>query len=114
MLNPGVTPVTFNPPGAFVVDQYHTQPANNTGASAFNQLGCNVQTVTMRDKVDNTAYSEATHKIFTPYNSNTAAVEAEWYAVNGSVRYRVLGNHLTGDSWGRIYQCEFIAKEEQG
>ena len=112
-LNPGNQSVTFNPPGRFVVDQYHKVPAS-TGLASFVQTGANVQTVTMKDKVDNTAYAEATHKVFTPYNGNTAAVEAEWYVAFGGKSYRVIGDHLAMDGWGRIFQCEFICKEEQG
>ena len=112
-LNPGNQPLTFNPPGNFVVDQYHKVPASTTG-STFTQIGCSVQTVTVKDKVSNTAYAEATHRVFTPYNTNTAAVGAEWRAVNGSVSYRVLGIELVPDGWGRYYFCEFICKEEQG
>jgi hypothetical protein len=116
-LNPGVTSITFNPPGRFVVDQYHTQPASS-GLTQFVQTGCNVQTTTLKDKIDNTAYAEATHKAFTPYNTSTADVEPEWtitYTSGGeSKTLRVIGAHRTQDSWGRVYQCMFICKEEQG
>lgn len=110
-LNPGAQTLTFNPPGRFVVDQYHTVPASS-GLSSFNQPGSNVQSVTVKDKVSNTAYAEATHRVLTPYNTNTAGVTAEWYVANGSAKYRVLGIELIADGWGRYYFCEFICKEE--
>ena len=113
-LNPGNSQVTFNPPGQFVVDRLHTVPASS-GLTPFPQVGCNIQTATVKDKVDNTAYAEATHKIFTPFNANTAAVDDEWYIVDASgTRYRVIGSHKIPDAWGRVYQCEFISKEEDG
>lgn len=112
-LNPGALTVTFNPPGRFVVDQYHTIPASS-GLSSFSQPGCTKQTATVKDKIDNTAYSEATTKFITPYNSNTDGVEPEWYASYNGKNYRVLGAHRTPDSWGRILHCSFICKEEQG
>jgi len=112
-LNPGNQTLTFNPPGNFVVDQYHKVPASS-GVTSFPQIGCSVQTATVKDKVSNTAYAEATHRVFTPYNTNTAAVEAEWHVVNGPSTYRVLGIEANPDAWGRYYFCEFICKEEQG
>lgn len=112
-LNPGNQPLTFNPPGNFAVDQYHTVPASTTGTT-FTQVGCSVQTTTVKDKVSNTAYAEATHRIFTPYNANTASAEAEWHIVDGSVTYRILGRECNPDGWGRYYFCEFVCKEEHG
>jgi hypothetical protein len=112
-LNPGVQTLTFNPPGAFEVDRLHTVPASE-GLTTFSQIGCALQDVTVRDKVENTAYAEATDKVFTPYNTNTAAVEAEWYIADGDDNYRVLGVHNTSDAWGRTYQCQFIVKKEAG
>ena len=114
-LNPGNQTLIFNPPSRFVKDQYHTVPAS-TGLSSFTMLkNSSIQPITVKDKVDDTAYSEATDKVFTPYNTNTAAVEAEWYIVdsNGD-QYRVLGNKNVPDHWGRFYQCEFIVKQEEG
>jgi len=112
-LNPGAQTITFNPPGNFVVDKYHTVPASS-GLSSFSQSGSSVQTTTVKDKVANTAYAEATHRVFTPYNTNTAGVGAEWHIVNGSVIYRVLGVESVPDGWGRYLFCEFICKEDQG
>lgn len=112
-LNPGNQTVTFNPPGNFVVDQYHTVPAS-TGLSSFTQTGVNIQTATVKDRVSDTAYAEATHRMFTLYNANTGGVTAEWHVVNGSVSYRVLGKELIPDQWGRNLFCTFVCKEEQG
>lgn len=112
-LNPGNQPLTFNPPGNFQTDKYHKVPAS-TGLSSFSQPGNNVQTMSVKDKVANTAYAEATHRVFTPYNTNTAGVSPEWQIVNGSVSYRVQGVELVPDTWGRVFYCEFICKEEQG
>lgn len=112
-LNPGNQTVTFNPPGNFVVDKYHTVPAS-TGLTSFTQTGVNVQTATVKDAVANTAYAEATHKVYTLYNTNTAGAGAEWHIVLGTVSYRVIGVELVPDQWGRILFCQFICKEEQG
>lgn len=111
-LNPGVQTLTFNPPGNFQADQYHTVPAGS--GSSFTQSGSSVQTTTVKDLVTNSAYAEATHRVYTPYNTNTADVGAEWQIVNGSKHYRVIGVQQVPDVWGRIYFCEFICKEEQG
>ena len=112
-LNPGNQTVTFNPPGNFVVDKYHTVPAS-TGEVSFTQTGVNVQTLSGKDKVSDTAYAEATHRVFTLYNTNTAGVGAEWHAVLGSVSYRVLWNEIVPDQWGRNIYCQFVCKEEEG
>jgi hypothetical protein len=73
-----------------------------------------IQAASVKDKVDNTAYAEATDKIYTPYNANTAAVDSEWYGVSGGNSYRVIGVHQIPDSWGRVYQSLFICKKEEG
>ena len=112
-LNPGNQAVTFNPPGNFEVDRLHTQPAS-TGLSSFTQPGCNLQDISVKDKVDNTAYAEATDKVFTPYNTNIAGVDAEWHMTYNGDDYRVLGVHNTPDALGRIYQGLFILKRETG
>lgn len=113
-LNPGSSSVTFTPPGQFVVDRLHKVPASQ-GLSSFPQAGCNIQTTTVKDRVDDTAYAEATHRIYTPFNANTAAVDAEWYIVDANnKKYRVMGAHRIPDAWGRVYQCEFISKLEEG
>jgi hypothetical protein len=112
-LNPGALTITFNPPGRFVEDRLHTKPASS-GLSAFSQPGCTLQSATVKDKVDDTAYAEATDKIVTPYNTNTAGVEAEWYAVYGGNSYRILGFRNAPDGWGRFFHCEFIVKNESG
>jgi hypothetical protein len=113
-LNPGNQTLTFNPPGQFSVDRLHTVPASS-GLSSFVQPGCNLQSMTVKDRVENTAYSEATDRLFTPYNASTGAVTPEWYAVDSAgAKYRVLGTHNVGDQWGRFYQCQFVLKKEAG
>lgn len=112
-LNPGALTLTFNPPNAFVVDRLHTVPASS-GLTSFDQPGSTIQTVTVKDKVDNTAYAEATDMAYTHYNANTAAVEAEWYIAYGGSNYRVLGSRNIPDAYGRTYQCQFIVKKETG
>lgn len=113
-LNPGNQTLTFNPPDAFVVDRLHTVPASS-GLSPFTQVGCNLQPVTVKDKIDNTTYSDATDKAFTPYNTSIGVVDAEWYLQdsNGD-NYRILGAHNVADGRGRIYQGMFICKKESG
>lgn len=112
-LNPGALTLTFNPPGAFEVDRLHTVPASQ-GLSTFSQVGCTIQSATVKDKVDDTAYAEATDKVYTPYNTNTAAVKAEWYVAYSGNNYRILGTQTTPDSQGRISHCRFIVKNEGG
>ena len=110
-LNPGNQTVTFNPPGRFVVDRLHTAPASS-GLSSFSQSGSMIQSASVKDKVDNTAYAEATDKIYTPYNASVGAVSAEWYIAWGSNNYRILGCHFEPDAYGRVFQAQFICKEE--
>lgn len=110
-LNPGNQTVTFNPPGRFVVDRLHTVPASS-GLSPFIQGGSMIQIAGVKDAVDNTAYAEATNKIYTPYNANTSSVCAEWYIAHSGANYRILGCHFEPDAYGRVFQCEFICKEE--
>lgn len=112
-LNPGNSTVTFSPPGTFVVDKYHTKPASQ-GLSQFTQPGCMLQTTSVRDRVDNTIYAAATHMVYTPFNTNTDGVSAEWYVSVGGSSFRVLGVHKVNDTWGRCYQVQFICKAEQG
>lgn len=116
-MNPGNQTITFNPPGNFVVDKYHKVPAS-TGLSSFTQVGSSIQSATVKDKVANTAYAEATHRVYAPYNAKTAVVGAEWRIVPpnapAGTSYRVLGIEKNPDQWGRFYFCEFICKEEQG
>lgn len=116
-LNPGVLTLTFNPPNRFQADRLHTAPAS-TGLSSFSQVGCSIQSATVKDKVDNTAYAEATDKVFTPFNASIQDVFAEWVIVppwgGGSVTFRVLGVHNSRDQWGQAFQSEFIVKKEIG
>lgn len=116
-LNPGVLTLTFNPPDKFVVDKFHTVPASE-GLTTFAQVGCSVQSATVKDRVDNTAYAEATDRIYTPFNASTQGVFAEWQIIppwgGGQTTFRVLGVHNSRDQWGRAYQCEFIVKKETG
>lgn len=118
-LNPGNTPVTFTPPGRFVVDKYHTVPASS-GETGFTQAGCMFQPISVKDKVENTAYAEATDKLFTPYNANiqsvfsSSAAGAEWYVNDGTFDYRVLGNESVADTYGRFVQGVFVVKNEAG
>jgi hypothetical protein len=110
-LNPGALTVTFSPPGRFSVDRLHTVPASS-GLSEFSQSGVAVQPITVKDKVDDTTYAEATDRAITLFNTNTATVTAEWYMTLNSANYRVLGTRNVADAWGVTYQCEFILKEE--
>jgi NADPH-dependent glutamate synthase beta subunit-like oxidoreductase len=112
-LNPGSLTLTFNPPDRFAVDQYHSVPAS-TGLTSFSQPGCAKQTANVKDKVNDTAYAEATDKVFTPFNTNIDGVQAEWEIIDGSTTLRILGAHRTADAYGRIFQCEFICKQESG
>ncbi|BCP41433.1 hypothetical protein MINTMi27_15260 [Mycobacterium intracellulare] len=112
-LNPGNLTITFNPPDRFQVDRLHTQPESE-GFSSFSQSGCTKHAASVKDKIDNTTYSEATNKIYTPYNSNTALIDAEWTADYGGDTYRVLGVHHTPDPWGRILHIKLLCKKQDG
>jgi hypothetical protein len=114
VLNPGVAVLTFTPPGRFVVDRLHSVPASS-GVSSFVQPGCLIQPLTVKDKVKDDAYSAATNRVFAPPNANTLTVMAEWYvtdAANNS--YRIIGVRSVPDVFGRVLQCEFMAKFEEG
>lgn len=112
-LNPGALTFTFSPPGAFSVDRLHTIPASQ-GLSPFSQGGCTIQPASEKDRVDNTAYAEATDKVATPYNASTSTVDSEWCVTYSGSRYRVLGTHSVPDGRGRFNHCEFIVKKETG
>lgn len=112
-LNPGNLTLTFSPPGRFTNDRLHKVPAS-TGLFPFTQAGCTIQSATVRDKIDDTAYAEATDKVFAPYNAATFAVAAEWYISWNGNNYRVIGVRHSPDAWGRLFQCDFIVKKEDG
>lgn len=112
-LNPGVQTLTFNPPGQFTTDRLHTVPASS-GLSPFTQVGCTIQSATVKDRVQDTAYAEATDKVYAPYNSNTNSVTAEWYIAHAGKNYRVIGMRQSPDAWGRVFQVDFIVKKEDG
>lgn len=112
-LNPGNLTLTFNPPNAFGVDRLHTVPSS-TGLTSFTQSGSTLQSITVKDKVDNTAYAEATDKAYTPFNTSTDTVDAEWYIAYGGSNYRVIGVEKMPDSQGRIFHCLFVVKKETG
>lgn len=112
-LNPGSLTVTFSPPGNFVVDRLHTVPASQ-GLSPFDQVGSTIQTISVKDKVADTAYSEATNKVFTPFNANTDSVDAEWQVAYNGDNYRVMGVEKIPDAKGRVFQCLFMVKKETG
>ncbi len=107
--NPGNNTVVFNYPGV-VNDRLHKVQA--VAPSTFTQGGCNMQAVTVRDKIDNTQYSQATDKCLAPANTNTESVVAEWYLTfNGDV-YRILGSKPVYDRWARLHHITFYCKTE--
>lgn len=112
-LNPGSLTLTFNPPGNFTTDRLHSIAASE-GDSSFTQGGCTLQTISVKDKLDDTNYAEATDKVFTPWNSSIAGVTAEWDIEFNSNKYRIIGHRITPDALGRILQCMFIVKRETG
>jgi hypothetical protein len=107
--NPGNDTVTFKFPGV-IADRLHKVAGQSP--SHFNQGGCSMQPASVKDKVDNTAYSEATDKCLAPYNTQTAQVQAEWYIQFGSGSFRVLGAKPFSDRWGRVHHITFICRDE--
>lgn len=107
--NPGNNTVVFNYPGV-VNDRLHK--VTPVGASTFTQGGCNMQAVTVRDKIDNTQYSQATDKCIAPANTNTQSVVAEWYLTFNGNSYRILGAKPVYDRWARLHHITFYAKTE--
>lgn len=111
-LNPGNDTVTFTNP-AIVADRLHAVTA--TSASSFTQPGCNVQPVTVADKISDTQYSEATDKCISPPTSQIETVEAEWTAELNGQKFRVIGVKPYRDSpWGRLNSITVMLKEESG
>jgi hypothetical protein len=107
--NPGNNTVTFTFPG-IVADRLHNIPTSP--ASSFSQTGCYVQPVTVKDKITDVAYTEATDKCIALWNSNTGQVVAEWFMVFNGLNYRVLGAKPFYDRWGRQVTITFYVKEE--
>ena len=107
--NPGNNAVTFTFPGV-VADRLH----NIAGSPplSFLQTGCYVQPVTVKDKITDTAYTEATDKCIALWNANTGQVVAEWFAQFNGLNYRVLGAKLFYDRWGRPVTITFYMREE--
>jgi hypothetical protein len=110
-LNPGNVTLTFENPGV-VVDRLHKAPA--VAESSFDQPGSTIQCKSVKDDVNDTAYSEATHIAITLFNNNTSSVEAEWFVHFGGDRYRVIGSEQIRDAWARIFYIKFILKKEFG
>ncbi len=111
MLNPGVNVVTFTYPGV-VQDRLHR--VTPIASSSFTQGGCNVQPISVQDKISDTSYSEATEKCLTPFNDDTSSIRAEWFAQYNNANYRILGvkHHL--DRMGRGVHITVILKREDG
>ena len=107
--NPGNNTVIFNYPGV-VNDRLHK--VQSQPPLTFTQTGCNMQTVTVRDHIDNTAYSQATNKCISPSNDNTNSVVAEWLCTFNNDVYRILGANAMYDQWGRIPYVTFYCKTE--
>lgn len=111
-LNPGRDVVTFIYPG-ITNDRLH-KFATTAASTQFNQTGCNVQPISVDDKVTDTAYSEATDRCLTPFVDAMAAVKAEWKASWGGKTYRVLGVKPHRDNFGRGLHYTVIVKYENG
>ena len=107
--NPGNNAVTFTWPGV-TPDRLHNVQASD--AQSFVQTGCYVQPVTVKDKITDTAYTEATDKCIALLNSNTQSVTAEWYMVFNGLNYRVLGAKPFYDRWGVPVTVTFYVREE--
>lgn len=110
-LNPGHDVVTFIYPGV-VNDRLHKVDA--VAASQFDQSGCNMQDLSVDDKVTNTEFSEATHRCLAPYTAQTETVKAEWFAQFNGGKFRILGVKRRRDGFGRGIHITFICKEENG
>jgi hypothetical protein len=108
--NPGNDTVTFVYPGV-TVDRLHK--VQGTPSSQFTQTGCSMQPISVKDRVDNTQYSEATDRCFALSNANTLSVQAEWFAQFDGLNYRVLGVEPYRDSWGNPEYVGFICKAEK-
>lgn len=109
MQYPGNNTVTFTFPGVESDRLHHVQAQEST---SFSQQGCYVDPVSVRDKISDTAYTQATDKIIVLANEDTLSVKAEWFATFNNLDYRVLGAKLFYDSWGRPYTITFYCKDE--
>lgn len=107
--NPGNDTVTFTYPGV-TADRLHK--INAVAGSDFTQRGCSMQPISVKDKIDNTQYTDATDRCFALFNDNTSAVKAEWFIGFNGLNYRVLGTMPYRDFWGNPAYVAFICKEE--
>lgn len=110
-LNPGTDSFTFSFEGV-VADKYHK--VTPQGSQSVSQGGCNLQPLGVNDEITNTQFTEATHRLLTPYTDGTKTVRAEWLAQHNSVTYRVLGVKWHEDNFGRGLHITMILKEESG
>jgi len=111
-LNPGNDTVTFTNP-AIVADRLHAVTA--VGATSFTQTGCNMQPISVGDRISDTEYSEATDKCICPPSANIQTVQSEWTATFTGQKFRVLGVKPYRDSpWGRLDHITIMCKEERG
>lgn len=107
--NPANDTVTFVYPGV-QADRLHKVVTD--APTSFVQHGCSMQPISVRDKIDNTAYSEATDRCFALTNANTLTVAAEWFIQFNGLNYRVLGTEPYRDFWGNPAYIAFICKAE--
>jgi hypothetical protein len=106
---PGNDTVIFTYPGV-QADRLHKVGA--IAGSNFTQKGCSMQPISVKDRIDNTQYTEATDRCFALVNTNTLQVKAEWFVQFNSLNYRVLGTMPYRDFWGNSVYVAFICKEE--
>lgn len=109
MQYPGNNTVKFTYPGITSDRLHHVQ---GVPSSNFTEKGCYVQPVSVRDKIEDTAYSQATDKVICLANDRTVTVQAEWFVTFNDLDYRVLGTKLFYDAWGRPVTITLYCKTE--
>lgn len=109
MQYPGNNAIEFVYPG-IVSDRLHH--IDSKASFSFTDNHCYAQPVSVRDKIDNTAYSQATDKVVCPVNENTKKIDAEWFANFNGLNYRVLGVKPFYDAWGRLVTISLYCKAE--
>ena len=112
-LNPGNDTITF------LHQSWMSGPVDRYGVAGTQTstvvTGCALQPLSEKDKIENTAYAEATSKCIAQANAATLAVVPDDFIVDAAgLKYRVMGIRPYRDNWGRTDHISFIVKYEEG
>lgn len=112
-LNPGNDTITFtHVTTTGTPDRWGVIPPTNTSVTV---RGCSLQSISDKDNIGNTTYSESTNKCITQFTAFTSTIVADDYLheANGKT-YRVTGIRTGRDAWARNDHISIMCKYESG